>query len=250
MKSSEFLAEQESLLSEMAGNQAPKGRWPDGCYGSRLAWLTFVGPSPGGGNGRAVEVPRKDNAQVPIWNQEFTAPCEEWSIGFRKSTQVLVETVMGRKRKQGALKLYNFTNFDWMQNPNACNVPSERMLRGSRAVLRHLEEVKPRVIIPMEYKAYKLLSELLSKGYTLRQLHFSRVEILIGNTIRGSRFHRSMDAYWLDGKGPLKGRYVIRCPQHPARIFNVEYAGRIARAIRSTLCALAEERDSVSIQEL
>jgi len=166
------------------------------------------------------------------------------------STQVLVETVMGRKREQGALKLYNFANFDWMQNPNACNVPTERMRRGSTVVLNHLAGIQPRVIIPMEWKAHQLLSELLAERYTLRHLHFAEVEILIGNTRRGLRFHRHMDAYQLDGSGPLAGRYVIRCPQHPARIFNAEYAGRVARALRSALHAMANEQETVSIREM
>ena len=250
MKPETFNAEQDSLISRMISTPAPDGRWPDGCYGCRLAWLTFVGPSPGGGDGKNAEVPRQEQVYAPLWNEEYTEPCSAWSIGFRMSTQVLVETVMGRKREQGALKLYNFANFDWMQNPNACNVPTDRMRRGRMAVLNHLAEVQPRVIIPMESKAHQLLSELLRQTYELHPLHFVQVEILIGGTRHGQRFHRHMDAYHLSGIGPLAGRYVIRCPQHPARIFNAEYAGRVGRALRVTLCAMADKQETVSIKEV
>lgn len=245
-----FQIEQKTLLMRMAAQPAPAGLWPDGCYGSRLAWLTFVGPSPGGRDGAATEVPRQELGEAPIWNQEYKEPSTSWSVGFKVSARILVETILGRKREDGALKLYNFANFDWMQNPNACNVPTERMRRGSKVVLDHLAGVQPRVIIPMEWKAYQLLSELLAETYTLRHLRFTKVEILIGNTRRGRRFHRHMDAYQLEGNGPLAGRYVIRSPQHPARIFNAEYAGRVARALRSALLGMANKQGSVSIQEV
>jgi hypothetical protein len=157
--------------------------------------------------------------------------------------------VLGRSEEQGALKLYSFANFDWIQNPNAHNVPTDRMRRGAEVVLNHLTEVQPRVIITMESKAHQLLSEVLGRQYTIRRQQFRAVEIFIGDTRRGRRYHRQLDAYEISGNGPLAGRFILRCPQHPARIFNRDYANRIARALHRVLIGLASNEGAIAIEE-
>lgn len=241
----QFSTEQDRLLQQMRENAPPHTKWPDGCYGSFLAWLTFVGPSPGGGHINAPEVPRDLEAETPFWDTDYTDPCELWSKGFRVSTQIIVETILGRDRSKGALKIYNYTNFDWIQNPNAVNVPKERMHRGVNIVLSHLREVGPRVVVSMGAKAHKILTDILEKEYKLRKPQFSSVRILCP---RG--YHRVMDAYEIINNGPLKGTIIVRSPQHPARIFSADYAYRCARAIRKTILCIATNNKPIDILEL
>lgn len=247
MRSTEFWSEQEALLARIVGEHCPPARWPDGCYGSGLPWLTFVGPSPGGGDGTEPEVPRQEETEVPLWNEDFTHPCEQWSPGFRVSTKVLVETIIGRTRDQGAMKLYSFANFDWIQNPNAADVPEERMARGAPLLLRHLSCTRPRVIVTLETRAHTLLTQVLSADYRVRRTRFGTVRVLWMQTSRGPRYHRSIDAYALDADGPLCGRFVIRSPQHPARILNASYALRVARAVRQVLVCLADGTEPIEV---
>lgn len=244
-----FKAEQQRLLCQMSESLGPAMRWPDGFYGSGLPWLTFLGPSPGGGDGKQPEFPRSATANKPFWNEDYTEPCVDWSPGFKCSIRILIETILGRSCELGALKLYNFLNFDWIQNPNANKVPQERMRRGSDAVVNHLELSRPRTIVTLESRAHSLLKETLSETYQLRQADFEAVFILTCNTKLGSRAHRSMDAFEIIGEVGLGGSYVLRCPQHPARIFNQDYAHRVGRALRHTLLSLAEGQGPIRIDE-
>jgi len=245
-----FQNEQEAMLVTMATHSSPTELWPNGCYGSRLAWLTFVGPSPGGGKINPEAIPRSQHVESLFWNNDYIEPCEYWSIGFRNSTQVLVETILNRSKEHGALKLYNFTNFDWIQNPDASNVPLERMKEGVEVVLEHLNSVKPRVILTMEQRSHDLLTKTISKQYEIRCPKFDQIRVLSVNTRDGQRYHRHIDAYSIYGHRPLVGRFVIRCPQHPARIFNKDYAARIARVIRKVLISMATNNEPISINEL
>jgi len=240
-----FKAEQQRLLCYMRENEAPQVCWPDGCYGSGLPWLTFVGPSPGGGNGRQPEVARSLMANRPLWNEDYTDPCQLWSPGFRTSIRMLIEIILGRSSEFGALRLYNFLNFDWMQNPKASEVPRERMRRGAEVVLDHLESSRPRTVVTLESSSHSLLKEMLSRKYQLRPAEFGDVSILSYKT----HAHRAMDAFEVLGDTGLGGSFVLRCPQHPARIFRQDYAGRVGRALRHTLVSLAEAQRPISIYE-
>ena len=243
-----FQREQEELLAKMAKGPPPDEPWPEGCYGSRLAWLTFVGPSPGGHNINPQPGPRGQGV-MPLWNGEYLDPCENWSKGFRISTQIFVETILNRSREHGALKLYNFANFDWVPNPNASNVPEERMRQGSNEVINHLNSVKPRVILTMERRAHKLLTDIVSKQYTICRPPFGNIQLLSVITRNGPKYHRQIDAYAIRGRGPLDGRFVLRCPQHPARIFNRDYADRVAHALRHVFVCMAIREKPISINE-
>ena len=244
-----FQEEQNILLRRMETELSPLDLWPDGCYGSRIAWLTFVGPSPGGRERTVSIFQQREHTQSPLWNADFTEPCEEWSPGFRNSTQTLVETILGRTKEQGALKLYNFTNFDWRQNPNAGNVPDESMQQGVKIVMKHLNIVLPRVILTMEKKSHKLLTKSLSQFYAFRYPQFDTVKLLASNTRLGPRFHRQIEAYQINGAGPLNNKFVLRCPQHPAHIFNKEYADRVARTLSHVLLCLVNHLEPISVLE-
>ena len=247
MTHDDFLLEQDALIHRMATQSAPTGRWPAGCYGSRLAWLMFVGPSPGGTAVTGPVAPRNPRAEEPLWNQEYTRPCTDWSPGFRASVQPLVETILGRTREQGALKLYGFANFDWASIPRADDVPADRMARGAEVMLNHLSEVGPRVVVTMERRSHELLErELLTRNYVLRRPLRSEITVAIN---KGATCHRRFDAYEIAGSGLLLGTFVLRSLQHPAKLFNRDYAGRVARALRTVLVGLAERRESIVVSE-
>lgn len=240
-----FRAEQQRLLCYMLENEAPPVYWSDGCYGSGLPWLTFVGPSPGGGDGRQPEVARSAMANRGLWNEDYTEPCQLWSPGFRTSIRILLESILERSSEFGALRLYNFLNFDWMQNPKASAVPRERMRRGAEVVLDHLESSRPRTVVTLESSSHSLLKETLSRKYQLRPAEFADVYILSYKT----RAHRAMDAFEVLGDTGLGGSFVLRCPQHPSRIICPDYAGRVGRALRHTLVSLAVGQRPISIHE-
>ncbi len=100
MTEDSFHNEQESLLLRMATQQRPNELWPQGCYGSQLAWLTFVGPSPGGRDRNASELPRQSQAEMPVWNEDYTAPLTIWSRGFRISISILLEKILARRQSR------------------------------------------------------------------------------------------------------------------------------------------------------
>lgn len=242
-----FKGEQDNLLREMEIGYHPGTKWPEGCYGSLRSWLLFVGPSPGGGKRNSLEFPRRLDYEMPVWNEDYTEPCESWSNGFRTSMRILVERILGRSEKEGALKLYGFVNFDWIQNPDGSNVPKERMRRGCSTVLEVLNEVRPKIIVTMGYRAHQLLTKLLDERYKLNKPNFASVCVLQYES--SGHCHRSMNAYKLSGKGRLNGSIIVKSPQHPARIFNSQYAIRCANAIRKTIVAIEEGSNRIEISE-
>jgi hypothetical protein len=99
----------------------------------------------------------------------------------------------------------------------------------------------------MERRARAQLTRILEVYYELRRPSFVRVKIFWTRKKKGPSYHDSMEAYELVGGGPLSGRFVIRSPNHPARMFNSDDAHRIARAIRQVLVCLAERRESITL---
>jgi hypothetical protein len=77
MRSTQFQHEQDTLLERMAAEPCPPTRWPEGCYGSGLPWLTFVGPSPGGGDGTEPESARFTTIKT---DQAPSTYCKERSL--------------------------------------------------------------------------------------------------------------------------------------------------------------------------
>ena len=241
-----FDGELTTALNRMAREPRRDVVWPSGCYGSLGSWLVFIGPSPGGGRRNAPDAPRNPAECVPLWNEDFTEPFAAWSNGFRTSLQTFIEQISGLPLAQGSARLYAFLNFDWIENPDAANVPAMRMEQGAPDVLRILEEIRPRVIVALENRSHLLLDRTLrDAGYRPNDPEFGDVFI----AIRGTASHKSMDAFTIEGAGVLAGSYVIRSPQHPARIFDGEYAARCARAIRSVLEQMVENVGTVTVHE-
>jgi len=123
------------------------------------------------------------------------------------------------------------------------------MRQGVDVVIQHLNTVKPRVILTMEHRTHNLLTEILLHQYEIRRPIFGDIRLLSMNTRKGTRYHRQVDAYTIVGKGLLNGCFVIRCPQHPARIFNKDYASRVARALRHVLVCMATHMEPITINE-
>ncbi len=238
--------ESAKRLERMRIEGNPKYVWPEGCYGSAVGWLVFVGPSPGGGERVGPSRARVMDSGAPLWDTPFLEPFSEWSAGFRASLKPLVETIVGRSLAAGGSKLYTFVNFHWQQNPDATSVPSDGMQSGASAVLTVLVQIRPRVIVAMEKKSYDLLIRTLKDaGYTISCPDAS---VFIEINDRGCA-HRFMQGFRIDGEGPLSKVLVVRSPQHPARMYNVPYAYRCARAIRSFTDQLLAGRSNVIVQE-
>ena len=242
-----FAREIQQRLCLMQGRQAPSIVWPEGCYGSAGSWIVFVGPSPGGGSRNATPRDRVTDAETPLWNTDFLEPVSRWSNGFRASMQPLLECATGLPLLDGAAKLYAFVNFHWQQNPDAQNVREEGMRAGADDVVNVLSSIHPRLIVPMEMRTHNLLHEALTQcGYRTREPLEQDVAIQI--SAKG-RFHRRMCTYSVDGSGPLSGSLVVKAPQHPARMFNRDYAFRCGAAIRSCAEQLFNRVDCISIDE-
>ena len=240
-----FQAEIEQRLTRMKTEKPTPVAWPEGCEGSLSSWLMFVGPSPGGGKKDTLTTPRKRNAGRVLWNEDYLDPIEDWSNGFKKSMRHFVETITARLLAEGAARVFGVINFDWIQNPDASCVPQERINQGEDDVIAILEQAQPRVIVPMERRAFDQLQKaLIQRRYSLLFPELTKVTILIN----AKSTHTDLPAYRIMD-GMLKGSIVIKSPQHPARIYDEEYAKRCARAIRSTLEQLANGKSIIEIEE-
>jgi hypothetical protein len=239
-----FGAEIQKRLARMRSESPVESRWPAGCTGSLCSWLMFVGPSPGGGNRDSPTTPRGCSADV-FWNQDCLDPIQNWSRGFKNSMRHLIEIITGISVVDGAARVYGVLNFDWIQNPDASCVPQERINQGEDAVISILEQTRPRIIVPMERRTFDQLQRaLVKRRYRIRYPELTRVNIKANAKAK----HKDLSAFAVvDGK--LEGSVVIRSPQHPARIFNEEYAKRCARAIRSALEQLADGKTVVELNE-
>jgi hypothetical protein len=237
----------ESRLLRMRREGRPSQTWPEGCYGSMISWLLFVGPSPGGRPKDGMVGPRNQDGGEALWNTDYLEPFEQWSPGFRASFETLVETIVGLPIAQGAGRLYGVANFDWVPNPDGADVPVERMTTGVPDVLRVLDQTIPKVIVTLEGRSHNLLEAALSERYELLRTPVGRVFIRIGEG--EERAHRTISAFQLGGIGPLSGAIVVKSPQHPARIFNRDYASRCARAVRSVVEQIAGGATELLVRE-
>jgi hypothetical protein len=249
-----FRAEATKRLQQMRENDPPRQTWPEGCYGSALSWLLFVGPSPGGKHpprlGRSSRHPSSGRC---LWNQAFDQPYAEhqdaWGGKYRENIPALVETIVGLRLSRGSAKLYGFANFDWVPSPQEGSVSRTRMAKGEAVVLRVLKQARPRIIAPTTMLAHsRLLRCLRRAGYTFFIPAEQSVRIRVDP--KGSAFHTEMDALKIKGKGVLSGSVVVRLPQHPARMLFCQHGHRCARAVRQALLQVYSERRRLEIEEV
>ena len=249
-----FKAEVADRLARMRENAPSRKTWPEGCYGSALSWLLFVGPSPGRKpHGSHNPLRRRRAGGRCLWNTAFDEPYanrpDAWGGKYRENIPALVETIIGLPLDRGSAKLYGFANFDWVPSPQEGRVPRERLLQGEATVLKVLKLTRPRIIVPTTTLAHnRLLRCLRREGYTFFTPSEQAVRIRIDP--RGGAFHTRMDALKLKGRGVLSGSVVVRLPQHPARMLYRQHGHRCSRAIRQALVQVYDERPRLVIEEV
>lgn len=246
-------AEVTDRLRRMRTNAPTRKTWPEGCYGSALSWLLFVGPSPGGkpsGN-QGIQQRKRAGGQC-YWDTAFDLPYsrhpDAWGGKYRENMPVLVETIIGLSLEQGSAKLFGFANFDWVPSPQEGLVSRKRLQQGQADVIKVLKLARPRIIAPTTAAAHaRLLHCLKAAGYTFLSPSEQSVRIRIDP--RGDSFHTQMDALKLKGRGILAGAVVIRLPQHPARMLYRQHGLRCARAMRKALVQVYAETTRLVIDE-
>lgn len=249
-----FESEIRARLQRMEEHAPLRKTWPEGCYGSALSWLLFVGPSPGGkpqGNHNLRQ--RNHTGGHSLWNTEFDTPYarrpDAWGGKYRENIPVLVETIIGLPLDQGSAKLYGFANFDWVPSPQEGRVPGKRLRQGEVDVVKVLKLTRPRIIAPTTALTHiRLLKCLRREGYTFFTPAEQAVRIRIDP--HGAAFHAHLDALKLKGRGVLSGSVVVRLPQHPARMLYRQHGHRCARAVRKALVQLYSETNRLVIEEV
>ncbi len=203
--------------------------WPENCAGSRKALVIFVGPSPGGKKQEERrEIQRACNR--PLWNEPYNEPLN-WSRGFKISFRPIVETIIG-KPYEDAAKLIARVNMDWLQNPESVDVAFQYMWEGCSYVLPVVYECDPELIIPMDEKTFAVLKMAMeSDGCEIIPRRMDDIKVAISDKPEKPRYHHRIMAFGAKKKDRIF--LVIKSLQHPARIFEREYAKRIGRAIRN-----------------
>ena len=247
-----FLKELRRRLMVMKKAEQVPRFWPEGCYGSALSWLMFVGPSPGGRRSAARRPARAPTAGRRLWNTDFNEPYAKGATGwlgkYRENIPVLVSTIVGLPLEKGSARLYGFANFDWVPSPREHQVSPARMKQGEKDVLAVLKSSRPQVIAALTQGSYsRLLKCLRREGYSF--FFPARQEVCIRIDPQGRAHHRSMDVLKLLGTGRLAGSVVVRLPQHPARMLYGGHGKRCARAVRKAVLQIFRLESVLVIHE-
>lgn len=216
-------------LEGMKHSDDPSGLlWPENCEGSRRALVIFVGPSPGGkkkGKRRKIKLSKND----PLWDKPYEDPLE-WSRGFRVSFKPIVEKIFERPYAEAAKLIARF-NMDWLQNPESKDVSYRYMWEGCSHILPVIYECMPDLIVPMDEKTFGVMQmALYNDGYEIFPARVGEISIEILDKKEKSRQHRKIMGYKAEKEG--SSFLVIKSPQHPARIYDDDYASRVGQAIR------------------
>ncbi len=202
--------------------------WPENCAGSKNALVVFIGPSPGG----EKEEERREivlSKNKPLWNKPYKDPLE-WSRGFRVSFKPIVETIFEKPYEEAAKLIARF-NLDWMPNPESEDVALSYMREGCSHILPIISKCKPRLVIPMDKKTFGIFQDgLILNGYDVDPVVHDEVSIRIWDNDDRSSHHKDILAFKAT-KDDL-AFLVINSFQHPARIFDGQYALRIGKAIK------------------
>lgn len=212
-------------------------RWPENCEGSREALEIFVGPSPGGSKKhKRHEIVL--NIVKPLWNEPYNDPLN-WGGGFKTSFKPIVETIF-QKPYEEAAKLIARVNMDWMGNPESQNVSYRYMWEGCAHILPVIAECHPELVIPMDEKTFGVLKIALSiNGYDIvPPRSMGKIKVLISKKNGKPRYHHSIMAFKAQKKG--SSFLVIKSLQHPARIFDHDYAQRVGEAITTAANQLSK----------
>jgi hypothetical protein len=213
----------------------PSIRWDQTCDGSACALVIFVGPSPGGAK-QSDRPPLKIACTDALWDQVYDAPLS-WSRGFRTSFQPLVEALFGIPYSSAG-KLIGRANMDWISNPESDDVAVRYMWEGRHSVLKMLREAQPELVIAMDEKTCEVLEIALhDAGVEISSVHPKQFAVRISSAER-LRLHRGLQAF--RARIPNGHEFVVmKALQHPARMFNSEYAKRCGEALREAAMQIA-----------
>jgi hypothetical protein len=226
----------ESRLTQMRETPAPDIVWDETCEGSGRALAVFVGPSPGGQKPENRRRMQKGCFR-PLWNMSFDNPFS-WSPGFRASFQPLVEALF-HLPYAAAGKLIARANLDWLGNPESKDVAERFMFEGSPSTLRLIEDCSPELILPMDFKTFRVLREVMRQaGYQISDCRVSDFSVRISQ--RSDRQHRTLHAFFASRDG--LDMLVMKVPQHPARMLRADYGARCGEALRAAALQLDAER--------
>jgi hypothetical protein len=225
-------------LDIMASQKDPSDiLWPENCAGSRKALVIFIGPSPGGkkeDKRRAIN----RNFYTPLWNETYDDPLN-WSRGFKTSYKPIVEAIIGKPYAEAAKLVARF-NMDWQGNPESQDVSYRYMWEGCLYILPVLYECSPRLIVPMDEKSFGVLQiALFNDGYEIIPARIGEVKVKISTKKRKTRYHNSIMAFSAQKKECAF--LVIKSLQHPARVYDAEYARRIGQAIREAAIQIQKD---------
>jgi hypothetical protein len=227
-------------LKRMRQEPGPRIMWDQTCEGSGCALVIFVGPSPGGKK-RADRQPLKTRCKTPLWNQPYDAPLT-WSRGFRASFKPMVEALF-QAPYESAARLIGRANMDWVGNPESKDVAVRFMWEGRQSVLQMIKDTRPELVVAMDAKTCEVLEiALYDAGFAISSVHPRRFTVRISNGHTSSpRVHRGLQAFRVESREG--GDFVVvKAPQHPARMFNVDYARRCGEAIRKAATQIAAHR--------
>ena len=226
-------------LEEMKQHSDPSvSLWPENCAGSRRALVIFVGPSPGGKKD-GIRIGIKSESNQPLWNKPYNDPLT-WSRGFRHSFKPIVEEIFNGIPYEEASKLIARVNMDWASNPESYDVSLLYMWEGCKSILPVIYECDPELVIPMDEKTFGVLQiALYNDGYKITPPQIRKIKVEISNN-KKTRYHTSIMAF--TAKRNDRSFLVMKSLQHPARIFDVEYARRIGQAIRESAIQVWNEK--------
>ena len=216
-------------LTEMIQKNDPKQTlWPENCEGSRNALVVFIGPSPGGN-----KVDERNDINLsknkPLWNKPYQEPLN-WSTGFHVSFKLIVEKIFKMPYSESSKLIARF-NLDWMPNPESEDVSTSYMREGCSHVIPILSEIKPKLVIPMDRKTFGIVQDgLILEGFDVDPIVHDEIRIKIWKKDDSSSFHREIFA--IKATKDDISFLVINSFQHPARIYDDQYALRIGKAIR------------------
>ena len=118
-----------------------------------------------------------------------------------------------------------------MQNPESEDVTLSYMREGCSHILPIISDCKPNLVIPMDTKTFGIFQDaLILDGYDVDPVVHDEIRIKIWEKDDRSSYHNDILAFKAT-KDDLS-YLVIKSFQHPARIFDDQYALRIGQAIK------------------
>jgi hypothetical protein len=106
------------------------------------------------------------------------------------------------------------------------------MWEGCSYILPVIYECDPELIVPMDEKSFGVLQmALYNDGHEIIPKRIDDIKLKISDKHEKASFHNSIMAF--QAKKEDTAFLVIKSLQHPARIYDSEYARRIGQAIRS-----------------